>query len=139
MTSAILSVLFLFAVATAPPTPASATKEAALDHEFEIKFGQQVAIKGERLRIDFSRVAEDSRCPEGVQCIWAGNGKIILRLTKVGRRSANLTLNTNLDPKQNSYRGYEVKLVGLNPYPKQGAPIRKRDYVATVVVSRKSP
>ncbi len=34
-------------------------------------------------------------------------------------------------------RGYEVKLVKLDPYPRKGRGIRKRDYVATLVVSRR--
>ena len=138
MTSAILSFLFLFAAA-APGADRAAATDAGLDQEFEIKFGRQVLIRGEGLRISFSNVAEDSRCPEGVQCIWAGNGRVVLKLSRARRRPASLRLNTGMDPRQSSYGGYEVKLVGLNPYPKEGAAIRKRDYVATLVVTRKSP
>jgi hypothetical protein len=72
-----------------------------------------------------------------VTCVWAGNGKVQLRLSKAGKRAALIKLNTNLDPKQDAYRGYEVKLVGLNPYPKKDVHIKKRDYVATLVVTRK--
>ncbi len=136
MTSAILSFLFLF-VATTVPQPASLTKEARLDQEFEIKLGQEVWIKKEGLKVSFSNVTEDSRCPTGVDCIWAGNGKVVLKLSKVRKRTAWMNLNTGVDPKQDDYRGYEIKLVSLNPYPKKDAKIKKRDYVATLVVSRK--
>lgn len=135
MTSAILSFLFLFAVATTASQPI--TKEAALDQEFEIKLGQQVSIKREGLKISFSNVTEDSRCPTGVDCIWAGNGKVVLKLSKVRKRTAWMTLNTGVDPKQDDYREYDIKLVNLNPYPKKDSKIKKRDYVATLVVSRK--
>ncbi len=136
MTSAILSFLFFFA-ATTVPQPASLTKEARLDQEFEIKLGQEVWIKKEGLKISFSNVAEDSRCPTGVDCIWAGNGKVVLKLSKTRRRAVWMNLNTGVDPKQDAYRDYEIKLVSLNPYPKKDVKIRKREYVATLVVSRK--
>jgi hypothetical protein len=135
MSSAIFSFLFIFAAAVAEPA-ASIPKEAALGQEFEIKIGQQVSIRSEGLKLSFTQVAEDSRCPEGVQCIWAGNGKIVLRVSQARRRSSVMRLNTTTDPKQAAYRGYEVKLVGLNPYPKKDAPIRRREYVATLVVTR---
>ena len=139
MSSIVLSFLLLLATTTTAPQPASRTQEAALDQEFELKFGQQVSIKEEGLKISFSNIAEDSRCPTGVQCIWAGNARVVLKLNKARRRSTVMSLNTGVEPKQKSYGGYEVKLVELNPYPKEGAPIRKRNYVAKLVVSRTSP
>lgn len=135
MASAIFSLLFIFT--TAWPQPVSVGKEAALDQEFEIKIGQRVSIKKEGLTVSFTRVAEDSRCPEGVQCIWAGNGKIVLRVSKARRRAATMRLNTGMEPKQEDYRGYDVKLVSLNPYPKEGVVIKRKHYVATLIVSRK--
>jgi hypothetical protein len=135
MTSAILSFLFLFTSIAAQPV--TRTKEAALDQEFEIKIGKQVSIRDERLKVSFNYVAEDSRCPEGVQCIQAGNGKIVLSLSKAGKRSGKITLNTMRDPKHDAYREYDVKLVSLNPYPKKDVHIRKKEYVATLVVSRR--
>lgn len=135
MTATILSFLLFFTATTTATQPV--TKEAALDQEFEIRLGQQVWIKREGLRISFNNVAEDSRCPKGVDCIWAGNGKVVLTLSKTRQRAALMRLNTNVDPKQDDYHGYEVKLVSLNPYPQKDVKIKKRDYVATLVVSRK--
>jgi hypothetical protein len=89
------------------------------------------------LKISFTYVAEDSRCPEGVNCIWAGNGKIVLRLSKTGRRANVMRLNTTLEPKQDDYRGYDVKLVRLEPYPKKDTTIKRKAYVATLMITRK--
>ncbi len=136
MTTVILPFLFILTSALAPP--AVPAKDAALNQEFDIRVGQWVTIEGERLRVTFDRVSEDSRCPEGVQCVWAGNAKVVLRLSKSRKRSSTMTLNTGTDPKQAAYRGYEVRLVKLDPYPSEKRRIRKRDYVATVVVSRGS-
>ena len=135
MTAAILPFLFILTSALAPP--AAPARDAALDQEFEVRVGQLVTVEGERLRVTFSRVAEDSRCPEGVQCVWAGNAKVVLKLSKGRRRASTLTLNTGVDPKEAAFRGYEVRLVKLDPYPKEKRRIRRRDYVATLVVSRR--
>jgi hypothetical protein len=136
MTTAILPFLFILTSALAPGAAAPA-RDAALDQEFEVRAGQWVTIEGERLRVTFSRVAEDSRCPEGVTCVWAGNARVVLKLSKGRRRASTMTLNTGMDPKRGAYRGYEVKLVKLDPYPKEKRRIRRRDYVATLVVSRR--
>jgi hypothetical protein len=135
MISTIFSLLLIFT--TAPAQPATVTKEAALGQEFEVRLGRQVSIEHEGLTVAFSSLVEDSRCPQDVKCVWAGNGKVLLRLSKAGKRAALMRLNTGLDPKQDAYRGYDVKLVGLNPYPKKDARIKKRDYVATLIVTRK--
>jgi len=133
MTTVFLPFLFILTSALAAP----AAKDAALGQEFDVRVGQWVTIEGERLRVTFDRVAEDSRCPEGVQCVWAGNAKVVLRLSKARRRSSTMTLNTGTDPKQAAYRGYEVRLVKLEPYPKEKRRIRRRDYAATLVVERR--
>ena len=130
------SLLFIFTTIVWPQ-PLSGGKEVALNQEFEIKVGERVSIKEEGLKVSFASVAEDSRCPEGVQCIWAGNVKIVLRLSKTGRRAAAMRLNTNLEPTQDDYRGYDVKLVSVNPHPKKDVRIKKKEYVATLIVSKK--
>ena len=132
MMTVILPFLFIAASALTPP------EDAALGQEFEVRVGQRVTIEGERLRVTFDHVAEDSRCPEGVNCIWAGNAKVVLKLGKGRRRVSTMTLNTGVDPRQADYRGYEVKLVKLDPYPKEGKQISGKDYVATLVVSRRN-
>lgn len=136
MTSALFSLLLIFSAAVAGPLE-SPSKEVALGEPFEIRIGQQVSIKKESLKISFTSVAEDSRCPEGVQCIWAGNGKIVLRLNKARRGASVMRLNTTVEPKEDDYRGYDVKLVSLSPYPQKDVPIRRKEYVATLVASRK--
>ena len=133
--SAIFSLLFIFT--TVWPQPVTGGKEVGLNQEFEIKVGERVSIKKEGLKVSFTLVAEDSRCPKGVTCVWAGNARVVLRVSKARRRAATLELNTGLEPKQEDYRGYDVKLVSLNPYPKKDVGIKKKDYVATLIVSRK--
>jgi hypothetical protein len=98
--------------------------------------GEQVSIKEAGLKISFSLVKEDSRCPKGVNCIWAGNGKILLKVSKGRGQAASVELNTGIEPQHHRFQDYDIKLVGLDPYPEQDVTIKRGQYVATLMVSK---
>lgn len=116
--------------------PPRKEKSARLGQEFTLKVGEQVVIKEAGLKITFRTVAEDSRCPKGVDCIWAGNGKIYVRVVHGKRKPIELGLNTGTEPMQQRFLEYDIKLVGLNPYPEKDVNINRGDYVATLMVSK---
>lgn len=111
-------------------------KQAPLNQEFMMRVAEAVVFKGEDLELRFLSVVEDSRCPKGEQCITAGNGKIQLQLKKSKKEAVTLELNTSSGTQKANYDGYEVKFVGLEPYPKMGRSIKPGDYVVTVLVSK---
>jgi len=50
-----------------------------------------------------------------------------------------VTLNTSKSPSfvgETEYHGYKVKLVELSPYPRSDRKIGRRDYTATLLVSK---
>src|SRR5688500_9872470 len=57
-------------------------KEATLHNPFQLKTGQSGYIKSEDLRIKFTEVAEESRCPSDVQCIQAGQFTATINLKR---------------------------------------------------------
>jgi hypothetical protein len=134
MKLATLTLLFVFA--TAVVKPANDVQHVTLNQEFEVKVGQQVLVENAGLRINFQVVAEDSRCPVNVKCVWTGNAKIVLRLSKAGKRNATINLNTGLDPKHLSYQGYDIKLVKVMPQRKDGVTINSGDYAVTLLVTK---
>lgn len=111
-------------------------KEAALDQAFSLKHGQAALIKAAGLKIRFTAVIEDSRCPQGEQCIRAGNAKVELELKHDKEKPMIIRLDTAAGLQEATYQGYTVKLVSLDPYPKASAAIRPADYTATVVVHK---
>ena len=133
MNLATLSILFLFLMGWMPQS--CDTKEVAPGHEFKLKVGQEVKVHEAGIKVSLNAVVEDSRCPTGVQCIWAGNGKVSVRLSKDKSEAVSVELNTG-EPKSSTYEGYEVRLVRLDPYPKNGSTISKDDYVATLMVCK---
>ena len=112
-------------------------KKVHVEREFDLKAGGEALVKENGIRLTFGGLVEDSRCPEGVDCIWAGNGKITLTVRKGTSKSITFELNTMTEPKSYIYRGYEITLVKLAPYPKKDVKIKNESYVATLVVKKK--
>ncbi|HKB66579.1 MAG TPA: hypothetical protein VKC61_12055 [Pyrinomonadaceae bacterium] len=125
-------------VLAASPHASGAVDVVRLGREFKLKAGQQVTVKGTKLRIRFIAVENDSRCPTDVTCVWAGNAAVQLQLG-TGRSSKTVTLNTSKSPSfvgEIEYRDYKVKLVDLSPSPRSNRKIARRDYTATLLVSK---
>jgi uncharacterized Zn finger protein len=112
-------------------------KEVSLDEEFTIKFGQQVEVKDANLRITFTAVEEDSRCPVDVVCVWAGNARLNLEVKRSKKKFVSSAVNTTVGPREIVFKGYRVKLIAVKPERKVGIPVPPADYEATLVVSSK--
>jgi hypothetical protein len=108
-----------------------------LGQEFDLKINQEATIEGEGLAIAFESVVEDSRCPDGVDCIWSGNAKIRVRSSKGKQTPATIELNTDAGPKISSYLNYEIRLVGLKPRPKPSEAVRPDEYKAALIIAKK--
>jgi hypothetical protein len=66
----------------------------------------------------FESVLSDSRCPEGAECIWAGNAQAKFRFVKANENPVFFNLNTNLSFTNDTIvGGYKFTLKALNPYP----------------------
>ena len=96
-----------------------------------------MAAAKENLTLKFVAILEDSRCPEGVQCVWAGNARIELAVTKAGEDTTSLELNTNdRYPVEAQYFDYTITLIDLKPYPKAAEQIDIENYTATIEIQK---
>ena len=115
--------------------------EAGLGQEFVLGGGQQVAIRGTDLRLRFTDVLEDSRCPTDVECFWTGQARIAVDAGLGQDTPTSLEFNTNPAPGQgkltNDLGGYTIELKSLDPYPKtpDDSPALT-DYSATLLVQK---
>jgi hypothetical protein len=114
----------------------SGARDVALGQEFKIKNGEQVNVSGQNLRITFSSVSSDSRCPTGAQCVWAGNAAIALEIAKKKKKQVVVTLNTSSEPKEVDYKRYKIRLVALSPHPKVNEEIDQKEYEATLLITK---
>jgi hypothetical protein len=104
------------------------------DGGIPVRGGTTVSAEGTDLLIAFEGVPEDSRCPVDVQCVWAGDATVALRLEGGGAGAETVGLHTNADPKQATHGRHVVTLVGLRPLPASGRTLALGDYVAVVRV-----
>lgn len=109
--------------------------EAQSRERQKVQINKQKKFSRSNLTIKFVSLIEDSRCPEGTNCVWAGNAKIKIEVSK-GRAKETFEINTNLGPKGATYNGYAIELISLTPVPKENIRINRNGYVATFVVSR---
>jgi hypothetical protein len=134
MNFAVLSILFLFL--TGWMQQSCEIKEVTVSKEFKLKAGEVAEVSDAGIKISLNGVLEDSRCPTGVQCAWAGNGRVSVKLSKGKGEPVSVELNTYAGPKSSRFEGYDVRLMRLDPYPKDGAQTRKDAYVVTLMVCR---
>jgi|SRR5688572_16609752 hypothetical protein len=106
--------------------------EPKLDQEIQIKFGESVTLEKGKLTIKFKSLVGDSRCPQGVACVWAGNAEVILEVSKI-----EIALNTALDPNEKVVGDYNIQLRDVIPYPKAGEELKPEDYSIKILVSKK--
>lgn len=113
------SILLLIACSSAP-----AERKVTLGESFQMQPGEAVVIAGTKLK--FLAVESDSRCPEGVQCIWEGSA--LLRFA-VGDDAREVTLDTS---KRSVAIGPGSQLVfeALDPQPVEGKEIGQSSYRA---------
>ncbi len=121
----IVSVLLLL------PIACSETTDPELGEVFDLAFGQSTQIHNENLSIKFLEVAEDSRCPTSVECVWEGNAGILLLISQ-----DTVSLNTTLEPKEIDIGSYVIELISVSPYPETTEPINKEDYTIELVVTK---
>ncbi len=108
-----------------------AVVETAYGEPFDLGLGERALVAGE-FRVTFDRVAEESRCPEGAECVQAGNAAAAFAVES-DAGSATLTLNTGREPRRAAAMGGELRLVELSPRPDAGAGTSA--YEATLIVS----
>ena len=102
----------------------------------EVRVGQKGCDAESGIEIEFVRVVEDSRCPEGVDCIWAGRAVIEVKAGKAGATSETLTLSTDGEDKSFEFAGYRIHLEKIAPYPKEGSQIAEDAYTATFKIEK---
>jgi hypothetical protein len=116
------------ASAKAEPTAASPSSvrepiAIALSH------GEAKRVAGTPLTITFEAVTDDSRCPEGVSCVWAGDAVVHIRIEGGTPPASTAMLHVNGQFDRDVVHGsHRVTLVAVAPHPKADAKIEAKDY-----------
>jgi hypothetical protein len=125
-----LACLLTPAILLAACAPAAGGEiQAAPGQECILAPGQTAVIIGEELLLTFEAVTADSRCPQGVTCVWAGEAKCQMTISSKGTRSGTVfTVKGGSDGYSESvFGGYRASF-NLQPYPMAGQKLPDRNY-----------
>ena len=113
------------------------TDQAILEREFKIKYGQELPVQGQDLKVKFAALLSDSRCPANVQCVWEGDAEIQLVVRLATTLKGKIRLHTSQRFTQaKKYRQYVIRLIALEPSPRTGE-AKPNDYTATLLITKK--
>jgi hypothetical protein len=102
-----------------------------------VKITQKKCLKKSGYQIVFKELVSDSRCPEGVNCIWAGEVSVIVSVYKDSKLvEDNMMVFSIKNAEENKQwfskylpeKQRKIKTIGVFPYPKQGLVVNKKDY-----------
>jgi len=109
---------------------------ASLGQQFTLPVGQKAAFEGEELTIKFVEVIADSRCPTGVQCVWAGEAQCRMTFTLAGSPAEMVIVQPGGDVESTDYFIMYKVVFKLEPYPQEGQQIAASDYRLVMTVSK---
>jgi outer membrane lipoprotein SlyB len=118
-------------------TPAAS--QPALDKPFDIKVDNTAEISSEGLKIKLTGI-EDSRCATDVQCIWAGNVKVKLNISKDNKTPVDIEIVTEPGQTEGAvqkFENYQITLNKVSPESKKSTEtVKPSDYTISLTVSK---
>lgn len=130
------------------PKHAIIVNETPLKKEGNIIYfreGENKFLSEFQMNVTFKGITEDSRCPEGTQCVWAGAAVANVEFMSTTSRPMILQLSTAEVKgkdyhKTQSFNGYTISLKEITPYPtsKNGAKPLSGMYKIGIEISKEN-
>jgi len=102
---------------------------------FSLPVGKTATVSGSVNRITFTQVREDSRCPTNVVCVWEGDAKIEVSVSRNGTQAETAILSLGPQNNEAQLGDLAVRFVGLAPAPVTPEPAPRR-YVAELLIRK---
>ncbi|UCF35771.1 MAG: hypothetical protein JSU96_13140 [Acidobacteriota bacterium] len=107
-----------------------------LDEPFELGIDQCASFPG-NVSLTFWNVAEDSRCPVDVVCVW--EGRVVVEIVaRVGNRKEVLRLGLTEDTRKATFGDLEIELNDVKPAP-ESTEVRSIDEYTVELIVRQQP
>jgi len=103
---------------------------------FTLAPGETAAVRGTDARLTFKRVTEDSRCPVDVTCVWAGDARIEITISRNGAADDTRILSITPPKYEAAVGNLRIRFVSLAPVPRQADANVPRKYRAEFVVDQ---
>jgi hypothetical protein len=104
--------------------------------QIAVKINSETSVDRGKLRISFAELIEDSRCPKGTTCVWAGEGKIKIGVKKAGSNETFVELSTMNGRNTVAFGPYQISLIDLKPRPAANVRIDRRSYTAMLEIRK---
>lgn len=132
----ILSIQSTYAQYDNPATSSGSTVYPKLGEEFRLGQDELAFFRSENIWIKFVNVREDSRCPADVLCIWQGRVSIGVNVIKDEQNTGfPLTLGESDSLALQTFDGYYIRLLKVEPYPFATGSIQPSEYAVTLFVT----
>ncbi len=109
---------------------------AHIDRTFSVALSESVLVVPGGATIRFDAITEDSRCPTGAYCVWAGRAGARLEVIMSASEQSILLLSYPDASRAATVDELRVEWEQLDPYPSLANPIQPGMYRLTVRVSR---
>jgi len=109
-------------------------KAFTLGNESTFRMNQLYKSADDQYTLKITEIT-DSRCAEGVVCIWEGEVTVKGEWT-VNNVKSNFEIHSVLANQQMQPEGYTVKIVDAKPYPKVGIENKPEDLVVTMLITK---
>ncbi|GEM_PF-474665 len=135
-----LATLLVAACAPNQPTPTPFLEDfgiiGELGQQVELSKGMALFLPSEGLTFTFREVQADSRCPSDVQCVWAGEARILMVVLQGAEATeVKLVEPGGISQVQIEY-GDHLLTYHLTPYPEVARPNTPNDYQLRLQVTR---
>lgn len=115
--------------------PASVTAE--LDKAFILEPGQTAVLNSDDLTVKFVKIVSDSRCPTGVQCIWAGEVSSLIEISYQNQKKEMVLKLLGSGEGNDLFTDYKISFT-VEPYPEYGKELKAEDYRLHLTISKES-
>jgi hypothetical protein len=127
-----LTLLFLFATIGCEETIVDPTFKVGQESTFRID--QLYTSSDGQYTLQINEI-NDSRCPEGVQCVWQGEVSLKGEWTANGNKS-DFELHSVLKDMEKQPEGFTIQIINATPYPVYGTESKPEGLVLTLLVQK---
>lgn len=107
-------------------------KDLTFNEPIFLKYGSCISDFGNRNTICLDSVITDSRCPENVVCVWAGEAIVRFKFDAYGKESRFIDLHIGTN--DTIINGYKFSFIDLIPYPNTEHQTSLKDYKAKIML-----
>jgi hypothetical protein len=104
-----------------------------------IALGETVEIASPKRTLTFTRVVQDSRCPRGVTCVWAGQAVVEVRVGGGEAPAEPVHLAVGTAAPETVAGALRLTALGLDPWPRAEAATRPEDYRLRLAIAASQP